>query len=103
MLCDKNIPLKLKGKFYRVAIRPSLLYGSECWPLRKVQERRLETAEMRMLHWICGNTMTYHIPSVTFRRLLGVEPISEKIREGRLHWYRHVKRKCNSAPNLTGI
>ena len=36
VLCDKNVPLKLKGKFYRVAIRPSLLYGSECWPLRKV-------------------------------------------------------------------
>ncbi|XP_063946097.1 uncharacterized protein LOC135151529 [Daucus carota subsp. sativus] len=98
VLCDKNVPLKLKGKFYRVAIRPSLLYGSECWPLRKVQERRLETAEMRMLRWICGNTMTDHIPSVTFRRLLGVEPISKKIREGRLRWYGHVRRKCNSVP-----
>ncbi|XP_063941350.1 uncharacterized protein LOC108201354 [Daucus carota subsp. sativus] len=48
----------LKGKFYRVAIRPSLLYGSECWPLGKARERRLETAELRMLRWICGNTMT---------------------------------------------
>ena len=37
---------------------------------------------MRMLRWICGNTMTDHIPSVTFRRLLGVESISKKIREG---------------------
>nr|XP_017228575.1 PREDICTED: uncharacterized protein LOC108203884 [Daucus carota subsp. sativus] len=86
VLCDKNVPLKLKGKFYRVAIRPSLLYGSECWPLRKAQERRLETAEMRMLRRICGNTMTDHIPNDTFRRLLGVESISKKIREGRLRW-----------------
>ncbi|XP_017233036.1 uncharacterized protein LOC108207082 [Daucus carota subsp. sativus] len=30
VLCDKSVPLKLKGKFYRVAIRPSLLYGTEC-------------------------------------------------------------------------
>ena len=98
VLCDKSVPLKLKGKFYRVAIRPSLLYGSECWPLRKAQERRLETAELRMLRWICGKTMTDHIPNVTFRHPLGVESISKKIREERLRWYEYVRRKCNSAP-----
>nr|XP_017245387.1 PREDICTED: uncharacterized protein LOC108217046 [Daucus carota subsp. sativus] len=97
VLCDKSVPYKLKGKFYRVAIRPSLLYGSECWPLRKAQERRLETAEKRMLRWMCGKTMTDHIPNVTFRRLLGVEAISKKIREGRLRWYGHVRRKSKSA------
>ncbi|GJV91044.1 ataxia telangiectasia mutated family protein [Tanacetum coccineum] len=36
ILYDKNVPLKLKGKFYRVAIRSAMLYGSECWPLKKV-------------------------------------------------------------------
>ena len=97
VLCDKSVPLKLKGKFYRVAIRPSLLYGSECWPLRKAQERRLETAEIRMLRWICGNTMADHIPNVTFRHLLGVESIAKKIREGRLRWYGYFRRKSNSA------
>nr|GEZ42798.1 hypothetical protein [Tanacetum cinerariifolium] len=35
ILCDKNVPLKLKGKCYRVAIRPTMLYGSECWLLTK--------------------------------------------------------------------
>ena len=52
VLCNKSVPLKLKGKFYRVAIRLSLLYGSGCWPLRKVKERRLDTAKMCILHWI---------------------------------------------------
>ena len=98
MLCDKSVPLKLKGKFYRVTIRPSLLYDSEYWPLRKAQERRLETAELRMLRWICGNTMTDHIPNVTFQRLLGVESISKKTRERRLRWYGHARCKCNSVP-----
>jgi hypothetical protein len=30
VLCDPRVPLKLKGKFYRTAIRPIMLYGAEC-------------------------------------------------------------------------
>jgi Reverse transcriptase (RNA-dependent DNA polymerase) len=31
VLCDKKVPNKLKGKFYRTAIRPAMMYGAECW------------------------------------------------------------------------
>ncbi|GKA93347.1 ataxia telangiectasia mutated family protein [Tanacetum coccineum] len=48
-LCDRNIHLKLKGKFYRVAIRPPMLYGSECWPITKALANKMEVAELRML------------------------------------------------------
>jgi hypothetical protein len=30
-----RVPQKLKGKFYRTMIRPTLLYGAECWPTKK--------------------------------------------------------------------
>ena len=30
VLCDRKVPLKLKGKFYRVVVRSALMYGSEC-------------------------------------------------------------------------
>ncbi|KAF3661313.1 SKP1-like protein 21 [Capsicum annuum] len=30
VLCDKKVPPKLKGKFYRVVVRPAMLYGAEC-------------------------------------------------------------------------
>nr|XP_009603574.1 uncharacterized protein LOC104098524 [Nicotiana tomentosiformis] len=32
VLCDNNVPLKLKDKFYRVVARPTMLYEVECWP-----------------------------------------------------------------------
>jgi hypothetical protein len=30
VLCDPKVPLKLKGKLYRTAIRSAMLYGAEC-------------------------------------------------------------------------
>jgi len=35
VLCDKRVPQKLKGKFYRTAIGPAMLYGAECWPMKR--------------------------------------------------------------------
>lgn len=93
VLCDKRIPLKLKGKFYRVAIRPALLYGSECWAIKKAQEQRLEVAEMRMLRWICGRTMLDRLSTGFFRSQLQVASILDKVREGRLRWFGHVRRR----------
>jgi hypothetical protein len=35
VLCDPRVPLKLKDKFYRIMIRPAMLYGAECWPTKR--------------------------------------------------------------------
>ena len=56
VLCDKRMPVKLKGKVYRTVVRPAMLYGAETWATTKRQESRIEVNEMRMLRWMCGVT-----------------------------------------------
>jgi hypothetical protein len=56
VLCDPRMPHKLKGKFYRTAIRPAMLYGAEYWPTKRRHVQQLSVAEIRMLRWICGHT-----------------------------------------------
>ena len=56
ILCDKRVPQKLKDKLYRMAIRPAMLYGAECWPTKIRYVQQLSVAEIRMLQWICGHT-----------------------------------------------
>ncbi|GKA35628.1 hypothetical protein Tco_0722119 [Tanacetum coccineum] len=95
---DEDVPLKLKGKFYRVAIRPAMLYGSECWPITKALANRVEVAELRMLRWTYGRTLLDMIPNGVYRALLEVETIINKMREGRLRWFGHVRRRPQSSP-----
>ncbi|KAL6573058.1 hypothetical protein OROHE_002534 [Orobanche hederae] len=56
VLCDPGMPHRLKGKFYRTAIRPGLLYGTECWAVKQCHVQKMNVAEMRMLRWMCGHT-----------------------------------------------
>jgi len=56
VLCDKKVPLKLKGKFYQTTVRPTLLYGTECWAVKSQHENQVSVAEMRMLRWMSGKT-----------------------------------------------
>ncbi|XP_070007908.1 uncharacterized protein [Nicotiana sylvestris] len=49
VLCDKKAPPKRKGKFYRVVVRPTILYGAECWPVKIAHVQKMKVAEMRML------------------------------------------------------
>jgi hypothetical protein len=39
MLCDRKVPVELKGKVYKSVVRPALTYGLEAAPLKKVKER----------------------------------------------------------------
>ena len=67
VLCDKKVPLKLKGKFYRTAVRPAMLYGTECWAVKSQHESKVSVAEMKMLRWMSGKTKKNRIRNDTIR------------------------------------
>ncbi|KAF3647615.1 putative pre-mRNA-processing factor 6-like [Capsicum annuum] len=98
VLCDKKVPPKLKGKFYRVVVRPAMLYGAECWPVKNSHIQKMKVAEMRMLRWMCGLTRGDRVRNETIREKVGVTPVECKMREARLRWFGHVKRRGMDAP-----
>ena len=101
-LCDKRVPQKLKGKFYRTAIRPAMLYGAEYWPTKR-HVQQLSVTEMCILRWICGHTRMDRVRNDDIRDRLGVAPIEEKLVQHRLRWFGHVQRRPSEAPVHCGV
>ena len=90
VLCDKKMPVKLKGKVYRTVVRPAMLYGAETWATTKRQESRIEVNEMRMLRWMCGVTKKDKIRNEHIRGTTKVAQASRKITEKtEMVWARH--------------
>ncbi|XP_070017920.1 uncharacterized protein [Nicotiana sylvestris] len=52
VLCDKNVTARLKGKFYRVIIRPTILYEAEYWYSNKFFRCEVKNKEKNIdLKW----------------------------------------------------
>ncbi|EPB72035.1 hypothetical protein ANCCEY_08865 [Ancylostoma ceylanicum] len=99
ILCDRRCSRVLKGKIYRRVVRPTLMYGSECWPLSKTHERMLNTVEMRMLRWVRGLTRCDRVPNEDIRTIMQTAPIQLKVRAQRLRWNGHVMRRPSPHPS----
>ncbi|KAF3680237.1 putative pre-mRNA-processing factor 6-like [Capsicum annuum] len=82
----------------RVVVRPALLYGAECWPVKNSHIQKMKVAEMRMLRWMCGLTRGDRVRNETIREKVGVTSVECKMREARLRWFGHVKRRGMDAP-----
>jgi hypothetical protein len=102
-LYDPRVPLKLKDKFYRIAIRSAMLYGAECWSTKRRHVQQLSVAEMRMLRWICGNIRRDRVRNDDIHKRLGVAPVEEKLVQHRLRWFGHIQRRSVEAPFRSGV
>ena len=70
-----------------------MIYGAEAWTLRRKDEELLERTEMRMLRWMLGVSLKDRRRNMDIRRAVGVTCITDKVREARLRWYGHVRRR----------
>ena len=58
----------------------------------------MSVAEMYMLRWMCGNTRREKVRNEDIRTKIGVASIEEKMRENRLRWFGHERRRLPDAP-----
>ena len=91
---DRRMPMRLKAKVCRTVVRPVMIYGSECWTLKKKDERRMETKEMKMLRRMLGVTLKDRMRNEDVRRRTTVtSSVVSVIEVNKLRWYGHVLRK----------
>ena len=93
MLCTKHVSLKLKGELYKTCVRSVLGYGAECWALKKEDVKRLQGTEKRMIQMMCGKTLMDKYRSEEPRKQVGVKDMDEYLRDHRLRWFGHMKRR----------
>lgn len=93
VLCDRKIPVRLKGKVYMTVVRPALKYATETLALNKTNVGRMKVAKMKMLRWMCRVTRMDRIQNEHIQGTVKVADVAEKIQEAMLRWYGHIVRR----------
>lgn len=44
MLYDQGMPIRLNEEFYRTIITLAMIYGTECWPIKKQYMYKIDIA-----------------------------------------------------------
>ena len=52
-----------------------MLYGIECWAVKKQYVSKMNVAEMRMIRWMCGKTRRNKVRNERIRKMIAVAPI----------------------------
>ena len=56
VLCDRRMPVKLKGEVYKSVVSATMLYGADTWATTRGQEAPLDVNVAMMLRWMRGMT-----------------------------------------------
>ena len=90
---DRNITTKLKIKLLRSIVIPTVLYGAECWVLRKEDETKLLALENKCLRKICRVRWQDRVTNERVREIAGLsDTILDRVRDAQRRWFGHVQR-----------
>ena len=70
-----------------------MLYGSETWPTKIDDIRKMQRSEMRMLRWMTGVSLSERKSNECVRNMLAIDDVAEVMRRNRLRWFGHVERR----------
>ena len=70
-----------------------MLYGMEMVTVMERQMGKMEVAEMKMVRWALGVTRKDKIRNEYVRGTAKIAKLGDKLRNARLRWYGHVKRR----------
>jgi hypothetical protein len=85
--------MEVKLQVYESMVIPVLMYGSECWTMRKEDERRILVVKMCWLRRILEISRLQHIRNDDIRRRTGMQVTTvHRINARRLRWFGHVSR-----------
>ena len=76
---------------YKSVVRPAMLYEMEMVAVTERQVGKMEVAELKMVRWTLGVTRKDEIRNV--RGTAKIAKLGDKLRNARLRWYGHVKRR----------
>ncbi|CAH8642077.1 unnamed protein product [Schistosoma guineensis] len=96
--CRRDIRLPTKGRVYCTAVRSFLLDGSETWPVRVEDIRRLLVFDHRCLRNIARISWEHRVSNVVVRkRVLGKDDksVDEVVKLHQLRWLGHVLHMSN--------
>ena len=77
LLIGKGMSLKSKGIIYTTCIRPAILYGSETWPTKIEEIKKIQRSEMRMLRWMTGVSLSERKSNECVRNMLAIDDVAE--------------------------
>ena len=88
----KHISREAKAGMYEGIIEPSPLYGCESWTQEVHERKRMEAVERNCLRNISGFKLIDRVPNVEIRRYGKNVSVSQRIDQGVLRWFGHVKK-----------
>ena len=83
---------------YDACVRSVLLYGSEGWPMIDRVQSIMTSCDRRMLRYMAGVSLSERVRSEEVARRCRVDVVETVMRERRLRWFGHVRRRSEDNP-----